>query len=91
MRRAAAVGMDPERPDARGRKEETMKLVLRAATALALLGLATPALPCGDKAMKTTTASASEAKGKDQAAKSAKQADAKAAKDSQQKVAKSGN
>jgi hypothetical protein len=39
-----------------------MKLVARAVTALALLAFATPALPCGDKAHGTTTAS-SEKKG----------------------------
>lgn len=38
-----------------------MKLLFRAATALALLGLASPAFPCGEK--KTTTATA-DAQGK---------------------------
>jgi hypothetical protein len=49
-----------------------MKLIARAVTALALLALATPALPCGDKMEKTTTAS-SETKGKATVAKSEKQ------------------
>ncbi len=35
-----------------------MKLAARCLAALALLAFATPALPCGDKAAKTTTASA---------------------------------
>jgi hypothetical protein len=46
-----------------------MKLVARAVTALALLAFATPALPCGDKAHGTTTAS-SEKKGTNTVAKS---------------------
>ncbi len=41
-----------------------MKLIARAVTALALLALATPALPCGDK---TTTTTASETKGSSKA------------------------
>jgi len=39
-----------------------MKIAARCLTALAVLAFATPALPCGDKAMKTTTASAEKAK-----------------------------
>lgn len=38
-----------------------MKLVARCVTALALLAFAAPALPCGDKPMKTTTASTEKA------------------------------
>ena len=38
-----------------------MKTVARLVTALAVLAFASPALPCGDKAMKTTTASAEKA------------------------------
>lgn len=67
-----------------------MKLLFRAVTALALVGLATPAFPCGDK--KMTTASTTEAKGKDTTvAKGEKKAEAKTAKASQQKVTKAAN
>lgn len=45
-----------------------MKNAARFATALAVLAFASPALPCGDKAMKTTTAS-SEKTSKDTVAK----------------------
>ncbi len=55
-----------------------MKLLFRAVTALLLVGLATPAFPCGDK--KMTTASTAEAKGKDAVAKGDKKAEAKTAK-----------
>ncbi len=41
-----------------------MKLVARALSVLALLAFATPALPCGDQATKTTTASADKEKEK---------------------------
>jgi hypothetical protein len=37
-----------------------MKLVARCLAALAVLAFATPALPCGDKATKTTTAEKSD-------------------------------
>jgi len=47
-----------------------MKLVARAVTALALLAFATPALPCGDKAMKTTTASSEKGSSSTTVAKS---------------------
>lgn len=47
-----------------------MKIVARAVTALALLAFATPALPCGDKAMKTTTASSEKASSSTTVAKS---------------------
>jgi hypothetical protein len=39
-----------------------MKLFARAVTALALLGLATPALPCGDMGQKEKTATSSAKK-----------------------------
>lgn len=39
-----------------------MKLVARAVTALALLALATPALPCGDMGQKEKTATSSTKK-----------------------------
>ncbi len=66
-----------------------MKLVLRAAAALAILGLATPAFPCGEK--QTTTASSSSSttastKGKEAVAKTEKKAQAKTAKAAPQKV-----
>lgn len=38
-----------------------MKLAARFLAALAVLAFATPALPCGDKATKTTTVSAEKA------------------------------
>jgi hypothetical protein len=67
-----------------------MKLLFRAVTALALVGLATPAFPCGDK--KMTTASTTEAKAKDTTvAKTEKKAEAKTAKVSQPKAAKAAN
>ena len=66
-----------------------MKLVLRAATALAILGLATPAFPCGEKKMTTAssaTASTASTKGKEAVAKTEKKAQAKAAKTTPQKA-----
>ncbi len=56
-----------------------MKLVLRAATALAILGLATPAFPCGEKKM-TTASTTPSTKGKEAVAKTEKKAEPKAAK-----------
>lgn len=49
-----------------------MKTAARLVTALAVLAFAAPALPCGDKAMKTTTAS-SEKSSKDTVAKASTQ------------------
>lgn len=70
-----------------------MKLLFRAVTALALVGLATPAFPCGDK--KMTTASTTEAKAKDttvaKTEKTEKKAQPKTAKVSQPKATKAAN
>lgn len=66
-----------------------MKVLFRAVTALALIGLAAPAFPCGDK--KMTTASTAEAKGKDTVAKDQKKVEAKTAKVSPQKATKAAN
>jgi hypothetical protein len=67
-----------------------MKLLFRAVAALALVGLAAPAFPCGDK--KTTTTASTEAKGKDTTvAKGEKKAEAKTAKVSHPKVTKATN
>lgn len=49
-----------------------MKLVLRAAAALAILGLATPALPCGEKQMTTASSASTSEKGKEVAKSGAK-------------------
>lgn len=49
-----------------------MKLVLRAATALAILGLATPAFPCGEKQMTTASSTSASEKGKAAVAKTEK-------------------
>jgi hypothetical protein len=69
------------------RKECFMKLVLRAATALAILGLATPAFPCGEKKMTTASSTtASKDKEKEAVAKTEKKAQAKAAKTTPQKA-----
>jgi hypothetical protein len=51
-----------------------MKLVLRAATALAILGLATPAFPCGEKQMTTASSTSASEKGKAAVAKTEKKA-----------------
>lgn len=67
-----------------------MKLVLRAATALAILGLATPAFPCGENKMTTassTSPTTKETKEKGAVAKSEKKAQAKTAKETPQKAA----
>lgn len=70
-----------------------MKLVLRAATALAILGLATPAFPCGENKMTTasstsaTTKDTKDTKEKGAVAKSEKKAQAKTAKETPQKAA----
>ncbi len=66
-----------------------MKLLFRAVTVLALVGLAAPAFPCGDK--KMTTASTAEVKGKDAVAKGEKKAEAKTAKVAPQKATKAAN
>ncbi|WP_041453648.1 hypothetical protein [Anaeromyxobacter dehalogenans] len=67
-----------------------MKLLFRAATALALVGLASPAFPCGEK--KTTTATATEAKAKTTAvAKAEKKAQPKTAQAQSEKPAKVAN
>ena len=66
-----------------------MKLLFRAVTALALVGLATPAFPCGDK--KMTTASTADAKGKATVAKGEKKAEAKTAKAAPQAATKAAN
>jgi hypothetical protein len=47
-------------------------MLFRAVAALALVGLAAPAFPCGDQ--KQHTASTAEAKGKEQVAKADKKA-----------------
>jgi len=56
-----------------------MKLIARAVTALALLALATPALPCGDKMEKTTTASEAKPSSKTTVAKSSPEKQKRAA------------
>ncbi len=67
-----------------------MTTMFRIAAALALVGLATPAFPCGGQ--KMTTASTAEAKGKQQVAKADKKAPAKTAQVAQQtKAAKASN
>lgn len=67
-----------------------MRMLFRAVTALALVGLAAPAFPCGDQ--KQHTASTAEAKGKAPVAKAEKKAPAKTAQVSQQtKAAKASN
>ncbi|ACG74595.1 hypothetical protein AnaeK_3381 [Anaeromyxobacter sp. K] len=67
-----------------------MKLLFRAATALALLGLASPAFPCGEK--KTTTATATDAKAKTTAvAKAEKKAQPKTAQAPSEKPVKAAN
>lgn len=63
-----------------------MKLVLRAATALAILGLATPAFPCGEKKMTTASSTSASTKEKEAVAKTEKKAQAKAAKTTPQKA-----
>ncbi|WP_242334836.1 MULTISPECIES: hypothetical protein [Anaeromyxobacter] len=64
-----------------------MKLVLRAAAALAILGLATPAFPCGDKQMTTASSSTTAStKSKAAVAKADKKAAAKTAKAAPQKA-----
>jgi hypothetical protein len=66
-----------------------MKLVLRAAAALAILGLATPAFPCGDKQMTTASSSqttTSSTKSKAAVAKADKKATTKTAKAAPQKA-----
>ena len=66
-----------------------MKLILRAATALAILGLATPAFPCGEKKMTTAssaTASTAPTKGKEAVAKTEKKAETKTTKATSQKA-----
>ncbi len=68
-----------------------MKLVARALSALALLAFATPALPCGDHAAKTTTASAEKEKGSSTVAKSDKKAAKKAKNAEQSKTATATN
>lgn len=64
-----------------------MKLFVRTVSALALLAVAAPALPCGDKASTTASNEPSASQEKKQAvAKSdAKKADAKAKASSEQK------
>ena len=62
-----------------------MRMLFRAVAALALVGLAAPAFPCGDQ--KQHTASTAEAKGKEQVAKADKKAAAKTAQASQQQKA----
>lgn len=66
-----------------------MKLLFRAVTVLALVGLAAPAYPCGDQ--KMTTASTAQAKEKAPVAKGEKKAEAKTAKASPQKQTKAAN
>ena len=67
-----------------------MRTMFRVAAALALIGLAAPAFPCGDQ--KMTTASTAEAKGKQQVAKTDKKAPAKTTQAAQQaKAAKASN
>ena len=69
-----------------------MKLVLRAATALAILGLATPAFPCGEKKMTTASSTSASTKEKEAVAKSdkvEKKAQTKTAKTTPQKTAAS--
>jgi hypothetical protein len=68
-----------------------MKLIARAVTALALLAFATPALPCGDKAEKTTTASAETKTSKGAHAKQEKQKKAAQAKAEAQRPATAAN
>jgi len=63
-----------------------MKLVLRAATALAILGLATPAFPCGEKKMTTASSTSASTKEKDAVAKTEKKAQTKTAKPTAQKA-----
>ena len=58
-----------------------MRMLLRVVTALALVGLAAPAFPCGDQ--KQHTASTAEAKGKEQVAKAEKAEKKQAAKTTQ--------
>ncbi len=64
-----------------------MKTAARFVTALAVLAFATPALPCGDKAMKTTTASAEKASQETVAKASAKKSPATKAPASEAKPA----
>jgi hypothetical protein len=63
-----------------------MKLVLRAATALAILGLATPAFPCGEKKMTTASSATASTKGKEAVAKTEKKAETKTTKATSQKA-----
>lgn len=69
-----------------------MKLLFRAAAALALLGLASPAFPCGEKKTTTAMATATDAKAKTTAvAKAEKKAQPKAAQTHSEKPAKATN
>jgi hypothetical protein len=84
------IGSSPELRDASREGEKSMKHVIRALSALALVAVAAPALPCGDKAethASTTKPSASATSDKQAVAKSdAKKADAKKGEASKQKT-----